>query len=49
MINPGYGSISLEHGSSSVAATETKSKVLDCTEKERKREKERERPTEKLS
>lgn len=27
-INPGYGSISLEHGSHRVAATESKSKVL---------------------
>ena len=28
-INPGYGSISLEHESLSVTATETKSKVLN--------------------
>ena len=37
-INPGYGSISLEHGSSRVAATDTKSKVLDSAERERERE-----------
>ena len=33
LINPGYGSISLEHGSSTVATTETKTKVLDCAVK----------------
>ena len=33
-INQGYGSISLEHGGSSVTATETKTKILDSTEGE---------------
>ena len=47
-INPGYGSISLEHTGSSVAATQTKSKVLDGAKREeggkgKERERERER------
>ena len=40
-INPGYSSISLEHGSSRRATTKTKTKILDGTEKERERERER--------
>ena len=39
-INPGYGSISLEHGSCSGTATETKTKVLDGAVEERERERE---------
>ena len=42
-INPGYGSISFEHGSNGVATTESKPKVLDNAEKE---EGERERKRE---
>ena len=31
-IHPGYGSISLKHGRRRVATTETKAKILSCTD-----------------